>query len=429
MSDIPNYISKYLMWRQETSNLTRNGIIQIKTSLKLFTNFLNDYNIGNIENITYDIIKDYQEYLSCTKTKNGIVRKITTQNNAIVIMKGFFRWLLKEGFLISDPSANIEYAKDPKKLKNNLNKNYPGGKGGIFQRLINLMPPHEIYIETHLGNGAVMRRKRSAKLNIGIEIDSKVMQMWKNEDHIDIELIHGDAIPFLIRYRYTGKELIYCDPPYLRETRKKYAPIYKHEYTFNKHEELLEVLKILPCKVMISGYQSTLYSKKLKNWHTQFFQASTSNGVATEWVWMNFSPPLELHDYSYLGNDFRQRERIRNKKNRWITRLNKMSARDKQILLNAIKWVWMSYSDSYKLYDYHSLGNNFRERARRNNKRQRWIKQLQTMPVLEKQTLLDAIRTPGIYLGLSDFRKEKTLTKQLAINRPRNYPIPCEGLI
>ena len=33
----------------------------------------------------------------------------------------------------------------------NAGMNYPGGKGGVYQRLINLMPPHEVYIETHLG--------------------------------------------------------------------------------------------------------------------------------------------------------------------------------------------------------------------------------------------------------------------------------------
>ena len=51
---------------------------------------------------------------------------------------------------------------------------YPGGKGGVFQRLINIMPSHEVYIETHLGGGAVMRNKRPARYNIGIEIDPKI---------------------------------------------------------------------------------------------------------------------------------------------------------------------------------------------------------------------------------------------------------------
>ena len=34
---------------------------------------------------------------------------------------------------------------------------YPGGKGGngFYQKIINLIPPHDVYIETHLGGGAI----------------------------------------------------------------------------------------------------------------------------------------------------------------------------------------------------------------------------------------------------------------------------------
>jgi len=56
--------------------------------------------------------------------------------------------------------------------------NYPGGKGGVFHKLINLMPPHEVYIETHLGGGAIMSSKRRTMRNIGIEIDSDVIDLW-----------------------------------------------------------------------------------------------------------------------------------------------------------------------------------------------------------------------------------------------------------
>ena len=38
-----------------------------------------------------------------------------------------------------------------------------GGKGGVYQRLINLIPPHDVYIENHLGGGAVIRKKYPAK--------------------------------------------------------------------------------------------------------------------------------------------------------------------------------------------------------------------------------------------------------------------------
>lgn len=54
---------------------------------------------------------------------------------------------------------------------------YPGGKAGpgVYQQIINQMPPHDVYIEAFLGAGAIMRRKRPAGLNIGIEADAGVI--------------------------------------------------------------------------------------------------------------------------------------------------------------------------------------------------------------------------------------------------------------
>lgn len=57
---------------------------------------------------------------------------------------------------------------------------YPGGKSGpgVYHRLINLMPPHQTYIEPFLGGGAIMRLKRPARYNIGIDLDSRVIEAW-----------------------------------------------------------------------------------------------------------------------------------------------------------------------------------------------------------------------------------------------------------
>ena len=216
---------------------------------------------------------------------------------------------------------------------------FPGGKGGTYQKYINLMPPHEVYMESHLGGGAIMRYKRRARRSIGIEIDPEVIGIWTNMNQIDFELIHGDAITFLKRYPFTGKELIYCDPPYLRETRKKYYPIYKYEYSLAQHIELLEVIKSIPCMVMISGYESRLYMESLNNWHTYSFQAATHHGMATEWIWMNYSPPVQLHDYRYLGDNFREREKIKRKSKRWAARYKSMPVLERQALLSALQSV------------------------------------------------------------------------------------------
>lgn len=219
--------------------------------------------------------------------------------------------------------------------------NYPGGKGqyGIYQKIINLMPPHDVYIETHLGGGSIMLKKRSAERNIGIEIAPEVIEIWRKENSLEIELIHGDAISYLKDYQFTGKELIYCDPPYLRETRRNKVKLYKYDYTVEQHIELLEVIKTLPCKVMISGYESSLYKESLRGWHSYFFQAGCHHGMGTEWIWMNYPCPVELHDYRYLGDNFRQRERIKHRTNNFLAKFKSMPVLERYALLYALNAV------------------------------------------------------------------------------------------
>ena len=88
---------------------------------------------------------------------------------------------------------------------------------GLCQPLIAMMPPHDTYIETHLGGGAIMRRKPAALHNIGIDRDARALGEF--ECDYRVELIHGCAHRFLSEYAFEGSELLYSDPPYLRHTR------------------------------------------------------------------------------------------------------------------------------------------------------------------------------------------------------------------
>ena len=58
--------------------------------------------------------------------------------------------------------------------------------------------------------------------------------------------------------------------------------------------------------------------------------------VPEEWLWMNFPSPFELHDYRYLGENFRERERIKRKKERWVSRLSRMDALERHALISAV---------------------------------------------------------------------------------------------
>jgi hypothetical protein len=66
----------------------------------------------------------------------------------------------------------------------------------------------------------------------------------------------------------------------------------------------------------------------------------THGGPRTEWLWCNFPEPIALHDYRYLGVGFRERERIKRKKQRWTARLHGLPMLERQALLAAIDEAW-----------------------------------------------------------------------------------------
>jgi len=86
----------------------------------------------------------------------------------------------------------------------------------------------------------------------------------------------------------------YLDPPYLDETRT--APqVYRHEMTRDQHAELLDVVKAVKGKVLLSGYDSALYQERLADWNRHAFELpnNAASGATkrkmTEVVWCNFS--------------------------------------------------------------------------------------------------------------------------------------------
>lgn len=219
---------------------------------------------------------------------------------------------------------------------------YDGGKGcdGVYQRIINELPPHDVYIEGCIGGGAVMRHKRPARINYGIDLDREIIEEWKRMNFPGLRLHCGDVVKFLERFTWSGSELVYLDPPYLMETRSRKRKLYKYEMTEKQHGGLLRVIKQIPARVVVSGYWSKLYAAELADWRTVSFPAVKRSGeVATEYLWMNYPPPLELHDYRYLGSDFRERARINKKRARWERKLRSMPALEAHAITAAVQTV------------------------------------------------------------------------------------------
>ena len=61
---------------------------------------------------------------------------------------------------------------------------------------------------------------------------------------------------------------VYCDPPYLHETRVS-KTVYASEMTTEDHIELAHALNAFKGKAMISGYGSPLYNRLYKGWNVE----------------------------------------------------------------------------------------------------------------------------------------------------------------
>lgn len=224
---------------------------------------------------------------------------------------------------------------------------YLGSKAasGVYQKIIAEMPPHDVYIETHLGGGAIMLRKPPAKVNWGIDIDPQTVEAFNqgNPDFLDrladtLFIDVGDAVEFLRRFDYTsvGRVLIYSDPPYLHETRSSSAR-YRYEYTVSDHHRLLQCLCSMPenVSVIVSGYPSSVYDNALQGWRSREFQAMTRGGVRTEKIWMNY-PEEAAYSHTFAGKDYNDRYRIKRKAQRWKNKFAALPPAERLAIMAAL---------------------------------------------------------------------------------------------
>lgn len=274
----------------------------------------------------------------------------------------------------------------------------------MYQRLISLMPAHHNYLELFVGKGKVLREKRRAPgLNVGCDVDAGVIDWWRRRPTPSwLTVLQEDALRILTSHP-TVKDLetlLYLDPPYMRNTRTKL--IYDHEFeTEEQHRSLLKIIKRLPCMVMISGYSSSLYSTMLDGWRVVRFPATTRGGLRWEYVWLNFPAGLPLHDPRFVGDDYRERDRIKQKRLRWQAKFAAMPADEREVIRQALDAAQMGRAlGSVGLIS----GHRNRDRVRR--KRQRWADSFVAMSPDERQVIREALdacvdRAPSV-LTISD---------------------------
>lgn len=149
-------------------------------------------------------------------------------------------------------------------------------------------------VRYHQSFGTTNSCKRSWR-NVQTYGGPRTATMWNNLPEIiydvalrlkDAQIENTDALELIRRYNHP-QTLIYIDPPYLAELRKRY--MYQNEMDDSAHVKLLDCIKQSDSMIIISGYDNELYNKELDGWFTDTVNAQAQFGKSRkEKIWMNF---------------------------------------------------------------------------------------------------------------------------------------------
>ncbi|EAR15457.1 phage DNA methylase [Robiginitalea biformata] len=221
------------------------------------------------------------------------------------------------------------------------------GAAGVFQNIINRIPPHETLIIPFLGYCAIYRNMRPAREAHLNDLDPKVADLWRRSPAIkgfggNASVYNYDYAAFLSIIQKSGYDkqsaVIYMDPPYMHDVRASAKDRYNFELSPFDHLHMLSCARrFKKARVLISCYDNDVYARELDGWSKVQFPAMTRGGVTTETLYFNYDPPNELHDYRYYGANYRERENNRLKRKRLLAKFEAMSAADRHYYFDALR--------------------------------------------------------------------------------------------
>lgn len=164
------------------------------------------------------------------------------------------------------------------------------------------------YIRLNMGHGYrttgervgwkndVQGRERAYAATDWCRLPERIMLAAERLRGVQIE--NMPALELIKRFNY-DKVLIYCDPPYMLETR--HGKQYRCEMDDDQHEILLKALLEHKGSVLISGYDTELYQDMLKGWNRAERTAYSQTCLKKrEVLWMNFEPPVKQIELAFM---------------------------------------------------------------------------------------------------------------------------------
>jgi integrase/recombinase XerD len=103
-----------------TLNYAKRSIEGLVFYLNRFLTWLKEMGISEITAVNKDIVRDYQTHLFEEINHRGQPNTVFHQNKKLQAVKSFFRYLSENDYLVGDPTKDISYARQPKRLPRSI---------------------------------------------------------------------------------------------------------------------------------------------------------------------------------------------------------------------------------------------------------------------------------------------------------------------
>lgn len=91
-----------------------------KYNLRDFVRFLDEEQVCHVDQLTAQVLTEYQHDLAFRVTGKGTLLNIRTQESRLSHVRGFTKYLHERDFLVSDPGIKIKMPKQPQRLPRNI---------------------------------------------------------------------------------------------------------------------------------------------------------------------------------------------------------------------------------------------------------------------------------------------------------------------
>jgi integrase/recombinase XerD len=88
----------------------------VRYGLRDFTRFLDKEGIYSLDDLTSEVLEEYQQDLSFRLTARGRLLSLRSQSQLLGVVKGFTRFLKDKDYLLHDPGERLKLPRKPKRL-------------------------------------------------------------------------------------------------------------------------------------------------------------------------------------------------------------------------------------------------------------------------------------------------------------------------